>query len=195
MARVSSKQGLRDFLRKRVGKVVSSAELQHAAHGAVEWGRRLRELREEGWNIQSHNDRSDLRPGQYVLKEEPVAAQAVYAFSRPLSKRIRAQVLERNGYTCQMCGRGAGDLDDENPSRTVRLHIGHIVDRSHGGRDELSNLRALCSTCNQGAKNIVQEPPSWTWLLTQLRRASIADQRAALDWLQRKFGDKGQGNT
>ena len=35
----------------------------------------------------------------------------------------------------------------------------HIVDRDHGGRDELSNLRALCSTCNQGAKNHAREPP------------------------------------
>lgn len=191
MARVSSKQGLRDFLRPRVGKVVSSAELQQAAGGAVEWGRRLRELREEGWAIRSHNDRSDLKPGEYVLEEEPVAMQAVptYAFSRPISRRIRAQVLERNGYTCQMCGRGAGDPDDENPGRTVRLHIGHIVDRSHGGQDELSNLRALCSTCNQGAKNIAQEPPSRIWLLGQLRRANLADQHAALQWLRQKFGE------
>lgn len=87
-----------------------------------------------------------------------------------------------------MCGAGAGDPDDQNPDRAVRLHVGHIVDRSHGGKDELSNLRALCSTCNQGAKNIVQEPPSWTWLLGQIRRAPVADQRAALRWLKQKFG-------
>ena len=192
MAQVSSKQGLRNFLRPRVGKVVSSAELQKAAGGAVEWARRLRELRAEGWAISSHNDRGDLKPGQYVLEEEPVAAQSVskYTFSRPISKSLRAQVLERNGYTCQMCGRGAGDPDDENRGRKVRLHIGHIVDRSHGGRDELTNLRALCSTCNQGAKNLVQEPPTRIWLLGQLRRANLADQRAALDWLKQKFGEE-----
>ena len=73
----------------------------------------------------------------------------------------------------------------------ARLHIGHIKDRSHGGKDELSNLRALCSDCNQGAKNLVQEPPSRTWLLGQLRRATQDDQRAALDWLKRKFGEDG----
>ena len=189
LSRVGSKEGLREFLRKRVGVVVSSTALQQAAGGAVEWARRLRELREVGWAIRSHNDRADLKPGEYVLAEAPPSRVQAYAFSRPISKRIRAQVLERNGYTCQMCGAGAGDPDGQNPGRYVRLHVGHIVDRSHGGRDELSNLRALCSTCNQGAKNIVQEPPSWTWLLTQLRRASIADQRAALRWLQRKFGD------
>ena len=120
---------------------------------------------------------------------EPPAHDA-YRFTRPISARVRAQVLERNGYTCQMCGAGPGDTDELNPARKVRLHIGHIRDKSHGGLDELSNLRALCSTCNQGAKNVVQEPPSHAWLLSQLRRTSVADQKAALDWLLRKFEPK-----
>ena len=102
-----------------------------------------------------------------------------------MSNLTRARVLERNGYTCQMCGAGAGDKDDTG--RAVRLHIGHIVDRSHGGTDALSNLRALCSRCNQGAKNIAQEPPTWTWLLAQIRRATIEDQQKALEWLRGKF--------
>ena len=92
-----------------------------------------------------------------------------------------------NGYTCQMCGAGAGDPDEQNPKQQVRLHIGHIVDRSLGGSDHPSNLRALCSTCNQGAKNLVQEPPSWAWLLSQLRRASVSDQKKALQWLTKKL--------
>ncbi len=71
----------------------------------------------------------------------------------------------------------------------MRLHIGHIVDRSHGDEDELANLRTLCSLCNQGAKNLVQEPPTWTWLLGQVRRARIDDQKEVLRWLRRKFGD------
>lgn len=64
-----------------------------------------------------------------------------------------------------MCGREAGEPDDENLGRKVRLHVGHIVDRNHGDKDEPSNLCALCSTCNQGVKNIVQESPSRRWLL------------------------------
>ena len=119
---------------------------------------------------------------------EGVPPPDTYRFSRAISQRLRAEVLERNGYTCQMCGAGAGDPDPDSPTRRVRLHIGHIIDHDHGGKTEKSNLRALCSTCNQGAKNTVQEPPRWTWLLSQIRRASVADQKKALDWLERKFG-------
>ncbi len=192
--RISSKERIRRFLRSRVGEVVTKNQLQDVVGPDVtEWARRVRELREEeGWQIRTHNDDSSLKPGEYRLAAPP-PDPGEYRFKRPVSKRVRAEVLERNGYTCRMCGAGAGDEDPENPGRKVRLHIGHIVDRSHGGTDDPSNLRALCSTCNQGARNLVQEPPSWTWLLSQIRRANEADQQKALEWLGRKFRT-GEGN-
>lgn len=190
MRKVGSKERIRRFLRTRVGRIVTGKQLQEAVgSGVTEWARRVRELRnEEGWQILTHNDSATLKQGEYMLATAP-PEPGTYEFAKPISTRLRSQVLERNGYTCQMCGVGAGDPDEHFPGRMVRLHIGHITDRSHGGRDELSNLRALCSTCNEGAKNLVQEPPSWSWLLSQLRRAKIDDQRAALDWLKKKFGD------
>ena len=107
-------------------------------------------------------------------------------FVRGLSAKLRAEVLDRNGFTCQMCGLTPGDIDPAT-GRKVRLHIGHIKDKSLGGKDELSNLRALCSTCNQGAKNITTERPSEIWLLAQIRRANLDDQRAVYQWLNKKF--------
>ena len=182
----SSKEKIKQFLRKRVGQVVTAHQLQQAAK-ATEWARRVRELRnKEGWKILTHNDDNRLKPGEYLLATPPPSPGS-YSFTRSLSARVRAQVLERNGYTCQMCGAGAGEPDSQNPNRKVKLHIGHITDKSHGGTDDPANLRALCSTCNQGAKNLVQEPPRWTWLLSQLRRANLSDQKKALKWLNRKF--------
>ncbi|MBC6438990.1 MAG: HNH endonuclease [Rhodospirillales bacterium] len=180
-----SKARILNYFLANPGKVLQSQDIQEASGGAVEWARRLRELRSAGWRILTTNDRAGLKPGEYILEDPTPPPQ--YRFECPISKRLRAEVFERNGMTCQMCGIGAGDLTEDG--RKARLHVGHIKDRSHGGRDELSNLRALCSDCNQGAKNLVQEPPSWTWLLGQLRRATQDDQRAALDWLKRKFGE------
>ncbi len=178
----SSKAKILQFFLDNPGVVLRSQAIQEASGGAVEWARRVRELREVGWKIRTNNDRGDLKPGEYLLSDR---TPPPYVLSRSISNRTRAQVLERNGYTCQMCGVGAGDSDDNG--RIVRLHIGHVVDRSHGGHDGLSNLRALCSACNQGAKNIVQEPPTRIWLLSQVRRASANDQRSVLDWLLQKF--------
>jgi hypothetical protein len=140
---------------------------------------------QEGWIILTHNDSTDLKPGQYLLTERP--PETALKFDRIISAKLRAEVFDRNGFTCQMCGLSPGDIDPTT-GRKVRLHVGHIKDKNLGGKDELSNLRALCSTCNQGAKNITGEKPTAIWLLSQVRRAGIDEQRAVFNWLLRKFG-------
>jgi hypothetical protein len=183
-----SKKRIGLFLLGHIGQVVTAIQIRDAIGPEVsEWARRLRELRdEEGWPIRSHNDDAALKPGEYILETAPPAKKDV-AFARGISSKLRAEVLDRNGFTCQMCGLTPGDIDPET-SRKVRLHIGHIVDKSLGGCDELSNLRALCSTCNQGAKNITGEKPTGIWLLSQVRRAGQDEQRAVYYWLNKKFG-------
>ena len=59
---------------------------------------------------------------------------------------LRAEVLERDGYRCQICGASGTD-------RT--LHVDHIIPRSKGGVTERRNLQALCRRCNLG-KNCQQ---------------------------------------
>jgi 5-methylcytosine-specific restriction endonuclease McrA len=50
-------------------------------------------------------------------------------------RRIRQTVINRDG-CCQMCG------------TEERLSVDHIVPRSLGGDDSLSNLQVLCGSCN-----------------------------------------------
>lgn len=182
--KLGAKAKLRQFLFDHVGEVLDSSVLQKVADGSSEWARRVRELREqEGMNIKTHNDLSELKPGQYILvdlKPQP-------AFERLVSKETRAYVLDRNGFTCQMCGAAAGEPHPYNPARKTRLHIGHIIDKSQGGTDDYLNLRALCSVCNEGAANITLDRPSSEKLLIQIRRAGGLEQLKALEWLIRKF--------
>jgi hypothetical protein len=163
---------------------MDSTELREIAGGISEWARRVRELRtEEGYQILTHNDRSELKPGEYLLEE----SKPQPAFERAISKETRAIVLDRNGFTCQMCGAVAGEDHPYDKSRKTRLHIGHILDKSKGGTDDPSNLRAICSVCNEGAQNATFIRPDLKQLLIQLRRASAADQIEVLKWLVKKF--------
>lgn len=190
MAKVGSKQRIREFLLAHIGQVVTSHQLRDAAGSDVsEWARRVRELRdEEGWPIITHNDSATLKPGEYILQSKPEQTKDV-RFARNISAKVRAQVLDRNGFTCQMCGLTPMDIDSAT-KRKVRLHIGHIKDKSLGGLDDLSNLKTLCSTCNQGAKNITGEKPTAIWLLSQVRRANQDDQITVYNWLAKKFVKK-----
>ncbi len=189
MRKPGSKERIRQFLLAHIGEVITSIQIRDAAGVEVsEWARRLRELREqEGWIILTHHDSADLKPGQYLLPERP--PETTIKFERIISAKLRAEVFDRNGFTCQMCGLSPGDIDPTT-KRKVRLHVGHIKDKNLGGKDELSNLRTLCSTCNQGAKNITGEKPTAIWLLSQVRRAGIDEQRAVFNWLLRKFAAK-----
>lgn len=175
---------LRAHFLANIGRIMDSAELRTVAGNQSEWARRVRELRtEEGYLILTHNDRSELKPGQYLLE----TAKPQPAFERALSKEARAFVLDRNGFTCQMCGAVAGETHPYDSTRKTRLHIGHINDKSKGGSDELSNLRAICSVCNEGAQNVMLIRPDLKQLLIQIRRATSVDQLEVLKWLISKF--------
>jgi hypothetical protein len=170
-----------------IGRVMDSKELAEVSGGISEWARRVRELRtEEGYQILTNNDRANLKPGEYLLESK----KPLPAFSRAISKETRALVLDRNGFTCQMCGAVAGEAHPYDEGRKTRLHLGHVIDKSMGGADDLANLRAICSVCNEGAKNLTTDRPSARKLLIQIRRATGADQIEVLEWLQ-KYPPKG----
>lgn len=63
-----------------------------------------------------------------------------------MTKLLRKQIMERDHYTCRICGKY---MPDE-----VGLHIDHIIPIARGGKTIPSNLRVLCSKCNgrKGAK-------------------------------------------
>lgn len=51
-------------------------------------------------------------------------------------RKIRAAVLERDGHRCVQCGvQGAN-------------HADHVVPKSQGGGDEMSNLQTMCARCH-----------------------------------------------
>jgi len=189
MTKVKTQRGgargkLRAHFLANIGRVMDSEELRVVGDNQSEWARRVRELRtEEGYLILTHNDRSELKPGQYLLE----TSKPQPAFERAISKETRAFVLDRNGFTCQMCGAVAGEPHPYDTTRKTRLHLGHVIDKSMGGTDDPSNLRAICSVCNEGASNATLTRPDLQKLLIQVRRATAHDQLEVLLWLIKKF--------
>lgn len=180
---MSARDRVRRYFENHVGEVLTSATLREV--GAIsEWARRVRELRnEEGMQIHTCRDDASLKPDEYRL----VSLNRDASIARGITPQLRIQILERNGFTCQLCGAGAGDPDDLEPSRKVRLHIDHIVPVSQGGTNTYDNLRAVCSTCNQARSNI--QPPSEDArnLLARIRKAPRSVQKEIYKVLKRTF--------
>ena len=56
-----------------------------------------------------------------------------------ISGTIRYEVLKRAKFRCELCGISAQEK---------ALEVDHIIPRSHQGSDDISNLQALCYSCN-----------------------------------------------
>ncbi len=61
--------------------------------------------------------------------------------TRTIGYALRFQVLRRDGFTCQYCGRKPPE---------VKLHIDHLLPWSAGGLNVAENLRTSCEPCNLG---------------------------------------------
>lgn len=82
-----------------------------------------------------------------------------------------------------MCGIAAGEPHPDDGGRKARLHIGHVIDKSMGGTDDSTNLKAICSVCNEGASNLTANRPDTNKLLVQVRRAPASVELNVLKWL------------
>lgn len=68
---------------------------------------------------------------------------------------MKAQIIERDGFKCKICGKFVTTCRDAK--RFVKLgtgmyHIDHIVPCSQGGRATYENLQLTCPTCNLSRK-------------------------------------------
>ena len=63
---------------------------------------------------------------------------------KPVSGSVRYQVIKRASARCEACGIS---LDQRN------LEVDHIVPKSLGGKDDISNYQALCYLCNANKGN------------------------------------------
>lgn len=72
---------------------------------------------------------------------------------RGIGLRTRFLVMKRDSFKCCICGR--------SPATTqgLELHVDHIIPWSKGGETTIDNLQTLCSDCNLGKSNLLEDDP------------------------------------
>lgn len=81
---------------------------------------------------------------------DPPTAEIASAAKRHIPLGLRLKVLDRDGYTCILCGKSPA------LQRGVALHVDHRHPFAKSGKTELENLQTLCSDCNLGKGDSVR---------------------------------------
>lgn len=97
------------------------------------YDRRIRELRESGWQIQSSGSKYRL-----ISHEKLAGNEREYP-----SAEQKSQVLERDKGICQICG-----ISD------AHIQFDHKVPQERLGKTDITNIQLLCRTCNVEKRGI-----------------------------------------
>lgn len=81
----------------------------------------------------------DARIADFVSRRQAAIWAHRSGNAEPLPGTLRWRVISRAHGRCEACGISSG---------LRALEVDHIVPRSQGGSNDLSNLQALCSFCN-----------------------------------------------
>lgn len=110
-----------------------------------DYQRRIREMAEHGWMIESNVDDPSLPPGSYRLmtleQAPPRIRQAI---------KLRHEVFARDKHRCVDCGK--------NPaSDGIVLHAHHLKMVSEGGTNDVDNLVSVCPDCHAGRHALMRK--------------------------------------
>lgn len=93
-----------------------------------------------------------------------------------LPSRVRLEVLERDDYTCQYCGKRPKYLYKPAgwDGRTATLHVDHMIPVSRGGSHEIQNLVTACAECNlEKHANLWPAPLAYCWQCNEVTRRPV----------------------
>lgn len=91
----------------------------------------------------------------------------------PVSRRLRYEILRRDGHTCRYCGASAPD---------VELTVDHVTPVALGGRDDPDNLVTACKPCNSGKTSTSPDAPLVADVENDALRWARAREQAITRW-------------
>ncbi len=143
---VSARARILQYMRGRLGEVVTKDALQGVA-GISEWARRVRELREdEGWVIHSHITDLSMSPGEYRLVSDTPRTELVrgWAAAKEIAK------LGRSGVGVDPAGRLLRLLERVRPHAVAVDQARHAIGKGNDLEDCIAELgRRGCEVCRR----------------------------------------------
>lgn len=140
------------------GNIFTKEQLREAFPGVAQVDRRVRDLRDVGWVIDTNASDATLLPQEQRFATrgvdiwDPEERRAAVRIGQTVSNKQRQAVFAANDYQCVRCGVAGGESYPDRPSETAVLAISRrSLEREDGTHDVV--LVTECKKCRAGDTN------------------------------------------
>lgn len=163
------------------GNPFTKEDVKAAFPGVSQADRRVRDLRDFGWRIDTHREDASLGQNEqrFVAQGEPVWEPG--KGTRPASSITdthRREVLARDGHHCRSCGITPGETF-AGTYESAQLDIARRPVKLRDGSSTVE-LVAECNRCRVGGRGLTADLGS---VLDRLGRLGAMDRKTITDWI------------
>ncbi|MFC5182266.1 hypothetical protein [Actinomadura harenae] len=137
------------------GSVFTKEQLRAAFEGVSQVDRRMRELRDHGWQIDTNREDPALDPSEHRFVSQGVPVWEPGMASRKPAESVgaaqRRAVLVKDNYLCRTCGIGNGEAYGDDHGATSQLDIARRKVLLPEGDIEVQ-LVTECNRCRTGGR-------------------------------------------
>ncbi|MFE9217150.1 hypothetical protein ACFYN3_12525 [Streptomyces lavendulae] len=151
--RRSSKVKVAEFLATvGEGNVFTKLQLFEGVPNVAQADRRMRDLRDLGWEIDNYKTNPSLHADEYLLAKIgtriDLGEQPEQPARNRISARRRLEAFSAAGHACQICGVSVGELHPDSDSHRPAMLGAFFIDSTPPASTELSNIRVECDRCH-----------------------------------------------
>jgi hypothetical protein len=168
------------------GGIFTKAQLRDAFPDASQADRRLRDLRDFGWKIDTNREDAGLDAHEQRFVQRGTAVWEPGKATRPtkadapsLNAAERREVFNRDGNYCRSCGITPGQEYAAGTYETAQLDIARRMVRREDGSDEVQFVTE-CKRCRIGGR---AHEVDLTRILTHVRQLGGIEQKMFAKWV------------
>jgi len=171
------------------GNVFTKAQLREAFEGVAQIDRRIRDLRDHGYQIDTRREDPTLEQDEqrYVKKgaEVWIPGQATAKSKTSLTAAQRTKTMLQDNFLCRSCGIGSGESYGDG-SVAAQLDVARRKVRLANGSVE-TQLVTECNKCRVGGRGKEEDLPA---LLDEVKALSSIERQALAAWVKADRRDR-----
>ncbi|WP_045746728.1 hypothetical protein [Actinoplanes rectilineatus] len=176
------------------GNIFTKSQLRDAFPNIAQIDRRMRDLRDFGWKIDTSREDVglDINEQRFVEQGIPVwePGKATRTGAPTITANKRRELLARDGYKCRACGIGPGEKYSDT-ELAAQLDVARRPVVLPDGRREVQPV-IECNRCRIGGRELVADLPD---VLSRVAELTMIERKMLVSWIQegsRRFSDAEQ---